>query len=485
MSEEREPVHGDPERGEPAPEPSSASPPAGAAEEHEEREERELRKNDAAGVVTGVCAGLGDHTRIDPVVWRATFAMTALAGGTGLWLYIAAWMMMRDSRGGPAMIEQLLNRRLAARAVLTLLAVGLAAATALSLVGGFSWGTLVLATPLILGALTAHNRGVDLQQTARDLPGWLKSKEPAPTAPAPEPAPAYYNPAQPWAAAPSGPIDLAVVAGRARGRAGGEDGDDGNGDGGDGEPTARGAVDLSRAAGPETPKSSGPCRRRHGRLLIVHVFWMLLAATGIAFGLTGGFSLSTLVGPEIGPVYLGSVVVIIGLALVAGAWIGDPRGLIAVGTLATLLLVAAATVDLTALRFGDTTWRPATVVEAEQRYELTGGAAALDLTRLPLEPGQRVNVNADVRFGWTEVLVPDTARVVFHGTAAFGEIRVADTARAGTRLDVRETLEPVGSDAGAEREPAGEKSELSENPPTLIVSLASYGGDMEVRRVSS
>lgn len=140
--------------------PPSSPPAAGPAQE------RELRRDDTASVITGVCSGLGRFTGVDPVVWRVAFAVTGLAGGTGLWLYIAAWLMMRDSAGGPAMMEQLLNRRLSARAVLALLTLGVAAATALSLVGGFSWGTLVLATPLILGLFVAQKRGVDLRQLA-------------------------------------------------------------------------------------------------------------------------------------------------------------------------------------------------------------------------------------------------------------------------------------------------------------------------------
>ncbi|MFD0776482.1 PspC domain-containing protein, partial [Streptomonospora algeriensis] len=172
----------------------------------------ELVRDNERGLVTGVCAGLGSYTGIDPVVWRVGFAITGLAGFTGVLLYVGAWMAMRDSGRGPAMFEQLLNRRIADRAVPALLGLGLAAAVALSLIGGVGWGTLVLATPLILGVLVAHNRGVDLRRAYRELPGLLKSDEPPPSTPEPEPKPAYYNPAQPWAQAQAGPVDLAVVA---------------------------------------------------------------------------------------------------------------------------------------------------------------------------------------------------------------------------------------------------------------------------------
>uniref|UniRef100_UPI000835C059 PspC domain-containing protein n=1 Tax=Nocardiopsis trehalosi TaxID=109329 RepID=UPI000835C059 len=493
--------------------PEAAAPtPGGAASAGAERERGLSRLNDR-GVVTGVCAGLGAYTRIDPVVWRAAFAVTALAGFTGVWLYVAAWAMMRDASGGPAMLEQLLNRRIAQRAVPALLGAGLAVAGALSLAGGFSWGTLVLATPLILGLLVAHNRGVNLQRTYRDLPGMLKSKEPPPAAPAPEPRPAYYNPAQPWAQAPSGPIDLKVVADRARAAAppGAGADDDEEAPGGGRHPLldphqllgglgGHAGVDPHRLLGGvggqavADPLGAGAARRRarraerrrrRGIRLFAVATWAFLAITGIALAVGEPSSPAGLLGDAIGPVYLGSVVVVIGAALVLGTWVGDPRGLIAAGAVVTLVLVATVSLDVPGMRFAVEEWRPATVAEAERPYTLTGGAAELDLTGLAAEPGQRVNVSADVRFGTIEVLVPATARVVVRGRASIGEITIDDAVRAGTRLDVRRTLEPepgegAGGRAGEERTGAA-----GDDPVTLVVDLRSYGADMEVRRVTA
>ncbi|MDA8370967.1 MAG: PspC domain-containing protein [Nocardiopsaceae bacterium] len=479
MSGKREAMGGAQQRG-------AAPAPGGSASA---AAERTLAKDNESGVITGVCAGLGAYTRIDPVVWRVGFATTALAGGTGLWLYTAAWLMMRDG-SGPAMFEQLFNRRIADRAVPALLSLGLAAATALSLVGGVSWGTLVLATPLILGALVAHNRGVNLQQTYRELPGLLQSREPPPTAPEPEPKPAYYNPAQPWAQAPDGPIDLAVVAERS-GDA--EVADHGDPDGGDpdGAPdeecgsggSAERAQERARERARERRRAKA-CRNRGVRLLPL-VLWAVVAVTGIAFGVAGGASVAVLVGPQTGPVYLGSVVVIIGVALLVGAWVAEPRGLVTLGTLTTLLLIASVSVDLTAMRFGHIQWRPATAAEAQEAYALTGWRADLDLTAVPLEPGQQVDVSASVRFGNLDVLVPDTARVIVHGKVTVGELRIDDMVRTGARLDMRRTLEPEPVPRGSADGDADQGREgASGDPPTLVVNLMSYTGDVEVRRVS-
>ncbi|ASU85599.1 PspC domain-containing protein [Nocardiopsis gilva YIM 90087] len=476
MSDEREPTNG-------AGDPASATGDSAFAPE-----ERELRRHSETGVVTGVCAGLGEYTRVDPVVWRVAFSLTALSSLVGVLLYIMAWMVMRDQQGGPAMAEQLLNRRISARAVPALLGAGLAVATALSLIGGFGWGTLVLATPLILGVLVAHNRGVDLRHAYRELPSLLRSGGPPPTAPAPAPTPAYYNPAQPWAQAPSGPIDLAVIAGptpEAGEHSGEHPHEPGESDDGDeGGPStwasdAREGRREARQRRREARERRRAARRNRGVRLCTLVFWALLVATGLALMRTGGSPLSALVGPETGPVYLGSVVVIIGLALILGAWVGDPRGLMALGLVGTLLLVAVSTVDVTAMRFGTAEWRPRTVAEAEEPYGLTLGGASLDLTRLDLEPGQRVEVSATVAAGALDVEVPDTARVDVHAASKLGRISVDNTQRAGTRLDVRTTLEPKAAEARAT-----DGKEASGEPPTVVLNLASYVADMEVGRAT-
>lgn len=434
---------------------------AGAAAER-----RELRRDDENNVITGVCAGLGRYTGVDPVVWRAAFAITALAGLAGLVLYVAAWMLMRDAQGGPAAFEQLLDRRIAPRSVLTLLAVGLAAATALSLVGGFSWSTLVLATPLILGLLVAHNRDVDLRAAFRDLPGDLRSEEPPPTTPAPAPAPAYYNPAQPWASAPGGPVDLAVVGERSG--YGESDGSEDTRDTRDAD-DAEGREDAGRAPG-------HGCGR--GAPLFSAALWALLAVTaaavlivqGIPESLWSAETAQTLFGPVTGPFYLAAVVITVGVFLVVGAWAGNPRGLIPLGVVSALALAVSVSTDLTDLRFGDTQWRPSSAAQAQEHtYRLTVGEGLLDLTGITdLETGDVVDVDAQVGVGSLVVVVPRDARVQVEGSARVGEVSAGDEAQStGLLADLAHTLEP--------RETDGETP-----PPTLNIRAGSFAGSIEV-----
>jgi phage shock protein PspC (stress-responsive transcriptional regulator) len=44
----------------------------------------------------GVCAGLGSYFGVNPMIYRIGFVALSLAGGTGILLYIAAWLVMPD-----------------------------------------------------------------------------------------------------------------------------------------------------------------------------------------------------------------------------------------------------------------------------------------------------------------------------------------------------------------------------------------------------
>ena len=48
--------------------------------------------------IAGVCGGLGEAADIDPVLFRAAFIVLAVAGGTGILLYVAAWLLMPANR---------------------------------------------------------------------------------------------------------------------------------------------------------------------------------------------------------------------------------------------------------------------------------------------------------------------------------------------------------------------------------------------------
>ncbi|MCC9310548.1 PspC domain-containing protein [Kitasatospora sp. RB6PN24] len=82
-------------------EPGAQRPPLARSEDHR--------------VVGGVCAGLGRHLDIDPVVFRVVTAVLCLTGGLGLFLYGLAWLIVPseegDAKHGRTELQRLLTGR--------------------------------------------------------------------------------------------------------------------------------------------------------------------------------------------------------------------------------------------------------------------------------------------------------------------------------------------------------------------------------------
>ncbi|WP_051049808.1 PspC domain-containing protein [Nocardiopsis ganjiahuensis] len=472
----------------------------------------ELRRNDDRRALAGVCAGLGEYTRVDPVVWRTAFVLTAFAGGSGLLLYIAAWMLMRDPQGGPATFEQMLNRSIPPYAVLKLLTVGLAVATGFSLVGGFGWGTLLLAIPLVLGLLTARNRGVDLRTSLMALRSDLAAHEPPPTGPVPQPVPAYYNPAQPWASATKGPVDLAVVSERTSLGADDEDedGEEEEEDRGDrwDHGGARDHKGRGGSAKQRQPKRAALASYALWTVVTMAVVWAL-AAPELGAPFSEASTTELLFGPEFGVYFMAAALGVIGLYSLLGTWAGHPRGLAFLGTLAVLAGILVASVDTTRLRLGEERWAPSSAAEAaSDDMWLNVGAGRLDLTALPagLEPGQSVDVAARVDVGDLTLVLPDDARVNLVAQIGIGSLQepdAEDDSRFGVSLTHEQTFEPMGplepvdgvGDTGADEDPGGtDEDGETEEPvdgaddgagqdgvPVINVHTSTKAGTLEVR----
>ncbi|NKY98392.1 PspC domain-containing protein [Nocardiopsis alborubida] len=464
----------------PVPEGAPAASAAGTAEADAGTSVRELRKGDEDRVLAGVCAGLGRYTGVDPVVWRAAFVLTSFAGAAGLLLYIAAWMLMRDAQGVPATFEQMLNRSIPPRTVPKLLAVGLAVATTFSLVGGLGWSTLVLAVPLVLGLLAARNRGVDLRTAFAELREDLRTTEPPPATPSPEPTATYYNPAQPWASAPQGPVDLAVVSERTAARDSGETGDE---DEGEEEPSGE-------AGGSRTRKAEDGCSLPKGRRLPLAslALWTVVAGAvlvpvlefGWSSSLWSGRTADLLLGPETGVFFLAGSLAVIGVYALVGAWAGSPRGLIPMGAAAVLLLVLASVTDLTRVRIGDETWRPTTVAAAESGdHRLTVGSGTLDLTGLEdLEPGGTVDVSLRMGAGRVELVLPEDAEVAVHSEIGLGAVEFGPKDGRDDMFGVSLDYEEVHGAAAD----TGSRGGDGAGAPRINVRTDSLVGVVEVKR---
>ena len=54
---------------------------------------KELKRNYHNGEIAGICKGLGDYFKIDPVIFRLLFLLGLFSGG-GLIVYLIAWVII-------------------------------------------------------------------------------------------------------------------------------------------------------------------------------------------------------------------------------------------------------------------------------------------------------------------------------------------------------------------------------------------------------
>ncbi len=140
-------------------------------------EERVLKRSDEGRMLTGVCAGLGRYTGMDPVIFRVGFAVLVVGSGIGIMLYIAAFLLMRNTNGGPGYAEQWSRRVFDAETVMALLAAIFGLGLIINLAAdGISTATVVVGTLLAIALLAAHSQGVDLLALTRSLPERIKGR---------------------------------------------------------------------------------------------------------------------------------------------------------------------------------------------------------------------------------------------------------------------------------------------------------------------
>jgi phage shock protein PspC (stress-responsive transcriptional regulator) len=137
----------------------------------------------------------------------------------------------------------------------------------------------------------------------------------------------------------------------------------------------------------------------------------VVAAALLAIAIAGaalGVGLAAALG---GGVVIASLAVVTGLVLIGTAFVGGARWLIvpALALVLPLGIVAAADIDLDG-GVGDREYRPSTMSELRDHYDIGIGGIDLDMTELDLPTG-RTNVDIDVGLGEAVVYVPREACV--------------------------------------------------------------------------
>ena len=335
----------------------------------------------------GVAAGLGDYFDVNPLVYRIAFAALALVGGTGLLLYLAAWLVIPGEHDDESIaVEALRGRR---DQPWLLVGVGLLAFGALfALSEAHFWpgtGNVWLAATLVGGALVWWH----VSQRA-DRPRAVQT-----------------------AAAP-------VAA----------------------EEVANDATPPEQATTRVQPPPSPP-RPPRKPSLFAPVVGALLAAAGL-FGLLAVLDIYDV---DVAAA-LAAGVVIVGAAIAFGAM--TQRRVGGLVFLGLLLLAAFAMAAVTPVSVGagvgEKTESPTTVTALDSSYEHGIGDLELDLSDVTL-PAGTTSVDASVGIGKLVVTVPEDVALVIDAHAGVGSIDLLGARDDGVDADRRIALPGSTPDA--------------------------------------
>ncbi|MGH9074226.1 MAG: hypothetical protein ACRDZQ_08910 [Acidimicrobiales bacterium] len=174
---------------------------------------------------------------------------------------------------------------------------------------------------------------------------------------------------------------------------------------------------------------------------------------GVGF-LAGGVMLA---GDLLGLLHIGWVsalaveLVVVGLGVIASAWLGRGWGLLALGVALAVVAVPASTVHLPGDLVGNNHWSPAVLSPAEPlSYYLGVGNATLDLRRSQLTGGGRPDeLSAHVGVGNLVVLVPQDVAADIEARSGTGVVSVFGVSRPSPHRGLVQLAAPsVGPSAG-------------------------------------
>ncbi|MEA2704503.1 MAG: hypothetical protein QOD63_2448 [Actinomycetota bacterium] len=465
--------------------PPSGVPPAGGPPPGPPPLTR-LTRSTQDKVVSGLCGGLGRHFAVDPIVIRVAFVVLALAGGTGILLYLVGWALIPDDQGGViggraggmAGLRWMGEDR--TRKLVAAVVAGVGLLILLNQITDGGDGDVTLGVVLVgLGAAYLWSR-----RNAGKLPPpgggggtWVGPPAPpsavatdATTRPSPDPSPAVdgdtttaepptgsavveIDPTTPPAAPPAGPDPFVATTAPLPAWPPMP------------TPTPPPTVPPPGMAGWPTvpppvvvpPRAVRVPKPPKPRSVLVAVTFSVLAIQAGILALAGpslvtGLALSVLV---------------VGLALVVGTWMGRARWLIPVGLLLSVALGCAVVLDVPiAGGTGNRLYNPATVADLRSPYRLAAGEIILDLGRLDLT-GTTSEVDAIVAVGHLVVVVPAGAEVEFDGRVNAGNLVLFGRDWGGTA--VRQDVVVPGREGGGR----------------LVLDAQVGVGELEVRRAAA
>ncbi|MEU9476416.1 PspC domain-containing protein [Streptomyces sp. NPDC048191] len=442
----------------------AGSDPHADAQQHQERSAavapERFRRDRRHKMIAGVCAGLGRHTDIDPVVFRITLAVLAATGGIGLIFYGFAWLLVPYEDEEENELRKLLTGRVDGQALAAVLFALVGCGIFLTMLrnGGVLAFAVVLSLLLAGAGYWSRRRGAPdpdplAAQAAADAP---------PEAQAP-PVVAIY---------PSWWRDPIVKDGT---HVGGTGYLWGPNDARDRDVTS--VVDVGIATpwthhGSIRPQPTAPPRPRGPRWIGGWVFLLALVAGGLGTGLTWdthplGTSLQT---------GLAGALAVLGLGLAVSSFLGRTGAgtvFLAIVTAALLAGASAMPRDITT-HWRDTSWAPAATAGVRPAYDLGTGRGTLDLSRVHPGRGRTVATDAHVGAGQLKVIVPADVTARMSIAVGVGDIRLPGDSGKDVDVQPRRVRNVTLAPAKGAKE-AG----------TLELRLGVGVGEVEVSRAAS
>lgn len=434
-----------------------------------------FRRDRRHKMVAGVCAGLGRHTEMDPVIYRITLAVLAAAGGIGLIFYGFAWLFIPSEDEEENEVRKLLTGRVDGQAL---------AAVLFALVGCGVFLTMlrnggVLTFAVVLSLLLA-GAGYWSQRRGTPDPDPLAAQAVA-DAPPEAQAPPAASCASWWR-------DPIVKDGTHVGGTGYLWGPD---DSYSYDRDLAAAVNISRGASRSSREELRPAppRPRGPRWIGGWIFLLALLAGGLATGsMWHGHPLGTCL--QAG---LAAALLVFGLGMAVSSVLGRTGAgsvFLAVVTAALLAGASAVPKDIST-HWIRTSWKPVSAVDVRPSYQLGTGEATLDLTGVRVGSGRTVTTEAEVGAGKLRVIVPPEVTVRLSIDVGVGDIQLpgedkkdVDVAP-GRHKDV--TLSPTagsGTDSST-KNGAKDGTKNGKDRGTLEIGLRVGVGQAEVSRASS
>ncbi|MFF9361732.1 PspC domain-containing protein [Streptomyces griseoluteus] len=386
---------------------------------------RRFRRDRRHKMIAGVCAGLGRHTDMDPVIFRITLAVLAATGGIGLIFYGFAWLLVPYDDEEENEVRKLLTGRVDGQALAAVLFALIGCGVILTTLRNGGVLTFAVVLSLLLagaGYWSRHRATTDPAPSPSDEPksprGHPIAAQAAADAPPETQAPPIYYSGPSWwrdpivkdgthvggtgyfwgpsdayeqHVSPSPPIDFVMQLPWPHSLAG-------------------------RTAGDNRPKSRGP------RWISGWVFLLALLAGGLG-GSRNWESRPLATSLQTG---LACALVVFGLGIAVSAFLGRTGGGSAFLALVTALLLAGSAVlpsDVTS-HWRQTAWRPTATADVRPAYELGSGSATLDLTRVHPAKEQTVSTRAGLGAGRLRVIVPADTAAVLSIDVGVGDIRL-------------------------------------------------------------